>query len=389
MGEEAIADYRAALLLDPNNWEVKVRLSMAYYMIGSNLFNQSKYKQSEKCLDDAIYANPKIAEYYSVRGRARYYQGDYSGACADYKKALELHPGNEEIAARLKQFYTETGMNESDAAVAKSSGVQPVLRPVPVLRDGTEPIIPSPEDVKEMMLHPHRARNAPGLPGMRNYLKTRIRPTTKLFQSTSAPDLTTHKNILGSPTTYCSSLLPKVNPNMLGAIAAAVLAENSRKVVNDIIHSTVDNSKDTVWTVLDAAKAISIEHANNRKLKALAEHRKTTKKMATSSAALKRESQARALETIKTAVVGGIVTKKKDVQELAEAEGMMKPPRRKARSLVPPLEPSSVLPPRADTGGAENEKYIIRHLSVREIDMSMSRRTTPLGSPKAPQSYRA
>ena len=388
MGEEAIVDYRSALALDPNNWEVKVRLSMAFYMIGSNLFNQSKYKQSERYLDDAIYANPKISEYYAVRGRARYYQGDYSGACTDYKRALELNPGNEEIAARLKQFYTETGMNESDAAVAKASGVQPVLKPIPLLRGGPEPVVPSPKDVQDMMLHPHRARNPPGLPGMRNYLKTRIRPSTKLFQSASSPALATHRDVLGQPTTYCSSLLPKVNPNMLGAIAAAVIAENSRKVVNDIMQTHVDNSKDTVWTVIDTVKEISIQNANNRKLKALAEHRKTTKKMATSSAALKRESQARALIAVKTAVVSGIVTRRKDVEELAEAEGKMRPPRRRVRSLIPPLDTSAASSRMEGGGGAdpENEKYVIRTLTLRETEYS--RRSTPLGSPKALQTIK-
>eukprot|EP01034_Spumella_vulgaris_P040129 gene40129-49633_t len=55
-------------------------------------FNQSQFEQTELELDRAISHNPKVAEYFAVRGKARYYNGNFNKAFEDFKRVMELDP---------------------------------------------------------------------------------------------------------------------------------------------------------------------------------------------------------------------------------------------------------------------------------------------------------
>lgn len=101
---EAILDYQAALDLEPNDWNIKTKLSLSHYIIGTNYFNQSKFYESDLELTKAISYNPRVSEYYALRGKAKYYLSDFVTSHSDYKKALELNPENTEIKLRLQQF---------------------------------------------------------------------------------------------------------------------------------------------------------------------------------------------------------------------------------------------------------------------------------------------
>ena len=102
--EETISDYLIALKLKPNEWLIKTKLSMIYYLIGIKYFNQSKFQLAEIELTKAIELNPKISEYYAIRGHIRFYLTDYVGTAKDYHKCVELDPTNHEIKLKLQQF---------------------------------------------------------------------------------------------------------------------------------------------------------------------------------------------------------------------------------------------------------------------------------------------
>jgi tetratricopeptide (TPR) repeat protein len=123
--EQAMSDFHRAYDSDPNNWETKTRLSMIHYMAGLQLFNDSMYNPAEIEFSIAIKYNPKVSKYYESRGKSCFYQYNYDGAYTDYKKALQLDPGNRDVLMRMQQFDpsgTEVAAITSDGG---SSGKQP------------------------------------------------------------------------------------------------------------------------------------------------------------------------------------------------------------------------------------------------------------------------
>lgn len=104
---DAVYDYNLALKIKPDDWEIKTRLSLTHYLIGTVYFNQSKFRETQLELDKAIMYNPKVSEYYSVRGRTHYFQSNFQHAYADFKKSLELNADNAEVKEWLSQFDDE------------------------------------------------------------------------------------------------------------------------------------------------------------------------------------------------------------------------------------------------------------------------------------------
>ena len=129
----AIADYNMAASLQPNNWEIKTRLSMANYSAAVAYFNEGYYKDSEGLLDDAIRLNFKIFEYFLLRGRSRYYQGDFEGARSDYLAAYRLNPNGVEVQRYYFQFHTGSTNDVNGPQV--SSSIQSSLTLIPPKQD--------------------------------------------------------------------------------------------------------------------------------------------------------------------------------------------------------------------------------------------------------------
>eukprot|EP01039_Chlorochromonas_danica_P010226 gene10226-11320_t len=92
------------------DWNINIRLSIAYYHLAIDHFNHSNFLLSESEASKAIQYNPKITEYWVVRGRARYYLGNYQDAYLDYKEAIRLDPNHQESLHRLKQFEADSEM---------------------------------------------------------------------------------------------------------------------------------------------------------------------------------------------------------------------------------------------------------------------------------------
>lgn len=51
----------------------------------------------------------QVSAYYISRGHALYFNGNVSSAHADYRRALELDPGNAEARRLCLQFDTKEG----------------------------------------------------------------------------------------------------------------------------------------------------------------------------------------------------------------------------------------------------------------------------------------
>lgn len=115
--DEAILDYQTALAIHPEDWSIKTKLSLAYYLVGIDDFNHSKYRETDVGLSKAIHYNPKVSEYYALRGRARYYLNAFYDAYRDFKRALKLDPNNAEIQQRLQQFEGDESFHQQRQAV--------------------------------------------------------------------------------------------------------------------------------------------------------------------------------------------------------------------------------------------------------------------------------
>ena len=102
---DAVEDYEMALKLEPSDWGIPTRLSLAHYLIATDIFNGTgDFHEAIRHLDKAVAYNPKVAEYYVVRGKALYYTSDFNKAFADFRRALELDETREDVRERLAQF---------------------------------------------------------------------------------------------------------------------------------------------------------------------------------------------------------------------------------------------------------------------------------------------
>jgi tetratricopeptide (TPR) repeat protein len=101
---DAVIDYQMALNIAPKDWSILTKLSLTYYLMATDDFNQSRFREAEIALTKSIDCNNKVSQYFALRGKTRYYLGNCVEAYQDYKKALELNPEDREIQLRIKQF---------------------------------------------------------------------------------------------------------------------------------------------------------------------------------------------------------------------------------------------------------------------------------------------
>jgi tetratricopeptide (TPR) repeat protein len=83
--DDAIADYDAAIRLNPND-------SRAYGNRGLTYGDKGDYDRAIADFSEAIRLDPNNADAYNGRGIAHGHQGDYDRAISDYDEALRLQP---------------------------------------------------------------------------------------------------------------------------------------------------------------------------------------------------------------------------------------------------------------------------------------------------------
>jgi tetratricopeptide (TPR) repeat protein len=101
---QALADYHVAYDMNPNDWEIRTRLSLVHHTLGSELFNKKSYDEAEIEFSTAIQYNPKVGHFFLHRGNALYLQQKFEDAYSDFEKAMELNPQLTEAGERLSQF---------------------------------------------------------------------------------------------------------------------------------------------------------------------------------------------------------------------------------------------------------------------------------------------
>jgi len=71
---KSIKDYELALDVAPTEkrWDIQTRLSLGHYYTALEMFNSGDYRESENQLSICINYNPKVSEYYAIRGKTRY-----------------------------------------------------------------------------------------------------------------------------------------------------------------------------------------------------------------------------------------------------------------------------------------------------------------------------
>ncbi len=113
--KDAIAQSKKAIRLDPTNADYHLNLRYVYSAFGNELRGESKFPEALAQYDAAFHESDSIpdrekAGYYSNQAHA--YQGlnDWEHAIEACRKALELDPGNVDVARQLTYIHNAEGI---------------------------------------------------------------------------------------------------------------------------------------------------------------------------------------------------------------------------------------------------------------------------------------
>ena len=244
---QALLDYNSAMTTLVNNklgsssglegarrqWLISTRLSITYYCIACDYFNESAFEDAEKHLTQAIEKNPKVAEYYATRGKARYYSGSYQAAYEDFKQTLVIDPAHVDAKMRLKQFASLTINDAAESKASKDTGTG--FAHVQSSHTSIAQIVPTTADIVEAMLNPREAKKLPDI-SLRSQSATEIhRP--KLLQSKDARVVSQ------------AMLLPSL---------ASVTYRKSEEQFQGILNSKYDTAKSIAWTMMSNAQKMAV-----------------------------------------------------------------------------------------------------------------------------------
>ena len=222
---QALSDYSLALSLHPNDWDIKIRLSITHYLAATDFYNTSDYYEAEIELCEAIEYNPKVYEYYIARGKCRYYLGMFHEAYNDYKVALTFNPTNEDLINRIKQFESD------DPNLVKNDEKKKATK---LDNDGgTKKIEVDNKDMVQMMLEPNKAKKL---------------PYVRLLH-----DSHVDKPIILGP--KAESYLPKISPHMTISLIANQEVSQKVKKLHKLLETRPSNKKDAVWSMFDEVRA--------------------------------------------------------------------------------------------------------------------------------------
>lgn len=300
-GDKALSSYRAALRINPSDFDVKVRISMTHYLLGTKMFNDCRFEAAEKEMSMAIHFNGRVSEYFAVRGKSRFYLGDYTGAHSDYLRAIELNPRSTDILDRLRQFENSNHLlsdSSTQFELGLSSNLTNLHSSIPL---PTNSIVPSTEDQIEMMLNAKNLRAS-------KHIKTHLQAKYKKYPVSFG--ITDINHSVESERTSTRALLPKLNPSLIPVIEAAALVQNSKRAVKDIFKNTegLTLKKDISWTMMACARESAVVAMKPKHLK----NKNNAESLPASAAAMKRLSHQKSKNASKNGLVLGVVTSKDD-----------------------------------------------------------------------------
>ncbi|KAJ1408994.1 hypothetical protein B484DRAFT_456195 [Ochromonadaceae sp. CCMP2298] len=262
--QDAIEDYTRAHVLQPEDWEIRTRLSLSHYLIGTQHFNKHQYQQTERELTRAISFNPKVSEYYVVRGKTLYYQSQFQQSYVDFKQALALNPHNEEVRELLAQFDDEVrspknnkkrqgledgivgaGGGAGGPEASKKSDARVDFSKLPRAKE-VEAVLKlrvTDEHLVQMMLQPRLARE---LPVLRMLGKSKDLDRLNLPNTRSSP----------APLPVVRSA-PRADYPFDGAMAASQDLRGKNRRLQSLFRAKQDTSKGPLWLMVETAKDIA------------------------------------------------------------------------------------------------------------------------------------
>lgn len=101
--DDAMADFDAAIKIDPNYFEIYLNRGTARASL------QRDFKGAIADYDRAISINPTSSKAYNSRGAARRDSGDYVGAIKDLDQAIRIDPNNESAHFNRGNTYNDSG----------------------------------------------------------------------------------------------------------------------------------------------------------------------------------------------------------------------------------------------------------------------------------------
>ncbi len=101
----AIKEYEAVLLLDPNNAEAHNNLGVIYR-------EQNELDRAAEHYQFVVSLNPGMEEAHNNLGVIYYIKGNFREAGAEYRKALELNPGNLKSLINVGLVYKSQGQTQ-------------------------------------------------------------------------------------------------------------------------------------------------------------------------------------------------------------------------------------------------------------------------------------
>ena len=101
--DNAEADFKRALELEPNQPDVLNYLAYSWLMMNKNI------KQAREYLETALAARPDDAHIIDSVGWAQYLSGDFGSAVASFEKAVELMPDDPTVNDHLGDAYWRVG----------------------------------------------------------------------------------------------------------------------------------------------------------------------------------------------------------------------------------------------------------------------------------------
>mgnify|MGYP000150311708 CR=1 FL=1 len=268
--QRAIMDYKAGLHLSLDNWQIKTRLGLTLYQKGVGYFNDGDFVNAEVYFSEAIDENYKVADFFSSRGRARYYLGKYDGAYADYARALELKPGDIDIKRRLEQFATgaQKGLRMTQRADAADGPAKPIFEPLIKTGVGSdERTLLAPGATARALVKISEARKLPHVPS--NQIERSISMRKQVTQK-AVKDLFRYRKI------DRTKLPPEVDKNalesQLGTFGAPIMTSTAGVKILSTAHAISDRkfrtifeekqetAKSTPWTMFSNAREVARMH---------------------------------------------------------------------------------------------------------------------------------
>jgi serine/threonine protein kinase/cytochrome c-type biogenesis protein CcmH/NrfG len=124
----AIEAYHRANALDPLYVAPYEGLTSAEFFVADQTGDTAGYQRAEQAADKAVELGPEDASSYAARGFVRYaIRWDWTGAQADFEKAIALDPGDARCQQRYGELLATQGrMAEAIAATRKAIELDPL-----------------------------------------------------------------------------------------------------------------------------------------------------------------------------------------------------------------------------------------------------------------------